>query len=122
MLARRVPLGPNGKPRFGGRPREVLTFPQPGNSQACTRLPFFALLIRPVGVQLGWPSSEMDEVRMVEVLSRREWEPNAMPSIGERGEFGTVGERLEATIGELIKRSFGLRRRSLVVEVEGETG
>lgn len=30
-----------------------LTFPQPGNSQACTRLPFLALLMRPVGVEVG---------------------------------------------------------------------
>jgi hypothetical protein len=67
---------------------------------------------------------------MVEVLSRRECEPKAMPSMGERGEFGMVGERLEATIGVSMKLSLGLRRRSLVVvlavvvvaEVEGESG
>ena len=29
------------------------TFPQPGNSHAWTRLPFFALLILPVGVDVG---------------------------------------------------------------------
>jgi len=51
-----------------------LTFPQPGNSQAWTLLPFFALLMRPVGVQVDGPSREMDEVLMVEMLSRREWE------------------------------------------------
>lgn len=33
-----------------------------------------------------------------------------------------VGERLEETIGEGIELSFGLRRRSLGVEAEVETG
>ena len=64
----------------------------------------------------------MDEVLMVEVLSRRECEPKAMPSTGERGEFGMVGERLEATIGVSMKLPLGLRRRSLVAAVASGRG
>jgi hypothetical protein len=60
-----------------------LTFPQPGNSHAWTRLPFFALLMRPVGVHDGAASSEMDEVLMVEELSRRDEEPGMNASTGE---------------------------------------
>lgn len=37
----------------------ALTFPQPGNSQAWTRLPFLALLILPVGVEVGWTCSKV---------------------------------------------------------------
>jgi hypothetical protein len=46
-------------------------------------LPFFALLIRPVGVHDGAASREMDEVLMVDELSRREEEPGTSPSTGE---------------------------------------
>jgi len=67
---------------------------------------------------VGWPSREMDEVLMVEVLSLREWEPEATPSTGERGESGIVGDRVEATTVVWSESSFCLRRRSVVVGVE----
>jgi hypothetical protein len=74
MLARHSPKIWVGGLELGACCLVRLTFPQPGNSQAWTLLPFFALLMRPVGVQDDGPSMEMDEVLMVEMLSRREWE------------------------------------------------
>ena len=64
-------------------PVSKLTFPHPGNSHACTRLPFLALLMRPVGVHDGAFSREIDEVLIVEELWRREDESGGIPSAGE---------------------------------------
>ena len=54
-----------------------LTFPQPWNEQACTRLPFFALLIRPVGV---CEDSMGPDLMVEEVLWRREPLSGGVPS------------------------------------------
>ena len=79
-----------------------------------------------MGVQAGGPSIEIDEVLMVEVLSRRELEP----STGEAGESGRIGDRLKATgswagndVDELGGGlSLGRPRRSLLDGSERSVG
>jgi len=58
---------------FGREGKDQLTLLHPGYSQAWTRFPFFALLIRcVVGVYVRGASRGMDECRMLEALGRRE--------------------------------------------------
>lgn len=72
----------------------------------------------------------MDEVRMVDELSRREEEPGCGPSTGDWGESDTRGDRFKATvswIGDVADDkgrglSLGRRRRSLAGWVERSVG